>query len=191
LESGLPAVGLEKTLDNFNPHSPDLKRKLARLTAWKDAEPSIGLFFQGPPGTGKSHLACALMTALFRRGLDGKFITCCGFTLRCQFAFSRNDTVLGIVDHLLEGAFLVLDDIGVEKTTDFTRQSLLYLLDQVLSRQKILIATSNKTLDELALIDPRFSDRIVEMCDTYEFSGASYRLRLAKARTSREREWTW
>jgi hypothetical protein len=94
-DSGLPPAGLKKTLGNFHPHSPEFKRKLARLTAWKDAEPSTGLIFLGPVGTGKTHLACALMVALCRRGLDGKFITCCDFTLRCQFAYSDRETVPG------------------------------------------------------------------------------------------------
>jgi len=181
-DSGLTAAGLEKTLENFNPHTPSLKRQAEKLTAWKDAETSTGVFLVGPPGTGKTHLAAGLMRALCQRGLNGRFIKCCTFTLRCQAAFSNDQTALGIVDDLLRGRFLVLDDIGVEKATEFVRQSLVYLVDEILTRKKTLIATSNKTLDQLALIDPRFPDRIVELCDQYEFSGPSYRPRIAKAR---------
>lgn len=181
-DSGLTAAGLEKTLENFNPHTPSLKRQAEKLTAWKDAETSTGVFLVGPPGTGKTHLAAGLMRALCQRGLNGRFIKCCTFTLRCQAAFSNDQTALGIVDDLLRGRFLVLDDIGVEKATEFVRQSLVYLVDEILTRKKTLIATSNKTLDQLALIDPRFPDRIVELCDQYEFTGPSYRPRIAKAR---------
>jgi DNA replication protein DnaC len=78
--------------------------------------------------------------------------------------------------------FVVVDDVACEKTTEFVRQSLLHLVDEVYTRQKTLIVTSNLSLDQLGEFEPRVASRLAEMCDLYEFTEPDYRVRLAQQR---------
>jgi DNA replication protein DnaC len=181
--SGLPSFYRECTLGNFDAYTSSLKKKLSIVKDWVARDLDTGLYLFGPVGNGKSHLLAGVMRELGRRGIFGRYINGREFALRCQNSFSANsNSVLDIVDEHIRGEYLAIDDLASEKATEFVRQSLLELIDRAYTNSKVLLVTSNLTLDQLNAIEPRIASRLAEMCDLLEFNEADYRVRLAAER---------
>lgn len=69
--------------------------------------------------------------------------------------------------------WLVLDDLGVEKQTDFVKEITYYIINErEVNNGKIMI-TSNKGLEHL---EDRIASRIAGMCEVLYFSGEDRRL---------------
>ncbi|MCI0722759.1 MAG: ATP-binding protein [Acidobacteria bacterium] len=139
----------------------------------------------GGTGTGKSHIEAGLMRELYKRGLTGSFCKARDFTFRCQSSFRNEESIAEIVAEHLDGRFLVVDDLGSEKPTEFVRQCIVHLVDEAYTDQRILVVSSNATLDTIEHIDPRIASRLAEMCHVVEFNEPDYRLRIARDRRLR------
>ena len=79
---------------------------------------------------------------------------------------------------------LIVDDLGVERKTDFGYEIVFSVIDQRYIAGKPLIVTTNLTRTELdSPMDPRYKrvyDRVLEMSVPVEFSGESLRPEKAK-----------
>lgn len=73
--------------------------------------------------------------------------------------------------------FLVLDDFGVDRTTDWAFQLLYIIINRRYENMKITIFTSNLKLSELAdkLGDDRITSRIQQMCKIKKSGTKNYR----------------
>lgn len=84
--------------------------------------------------------------------------------LEIQETFNRKKSELSqkaILDKFVSYKFLVIDDMFSNRTNDFARQNILYILDQRIEfYNKPTFITSNLTLEEIADIDTRIADRI-------------------------------
>ena len=188
-ERGVPERYRHCSFANFDAYSKKLVSKLDALKALATGKMGRGVFLFGPAGVGKSHLAVAVMGELVVRGWQGQFIRAIEFAARCQQAFQREETVQGIVGELLDGRFLVLDDVGSERATDFVVRSLFFLVDDAYCRQKVLILTSNLSLEQLHELEPRIASRLVEACELFGFEGIEdYRLRKVTGRKTTGKE---
>jgi DNA replication protein DnaC len=115
----------------------------------------------------------------------GRFVAMRELILDCRESFRRERLLSGILDELTEGArFLVLDDFGAEKPSEFARETLELLIDRSYAgRQWQPIVTSNLDLDQLIrCVGERIADRLRELCVTVRLGGASYRRRIAARR---------
>lgn len=92
----------------------------------------------------------------------------------------------GIREELVAAGLLVLDDLGTEKITHWTREILFDVLDRRLSLKRPTVITSNLNLDDLERRltsekdDPygeRVASRIAGGCEVLEVKGADYRRR--------------
>lgn len=73
--------------------------------------------------------------------------------------------------------FLVMDDMGVEKTSDWSMQTLYTIIDRRYREMRKTIITSNLTLDEIARkLDDRISSRIAGMCRVVPLKGKDRRI---------------
>ncbi|HXJ44093.1 MAG TPA: AFG1/ZapE family ATPase [Bryobacteraceae bacterium] len=171
------------TFAGFNVYTKRLVERVRLVKNWANGEQETGLYLFGGVGTGKTHLAVAAMRALIKRGFRGEFVNARSFTLRCQTAFKHKESAREIVDELLHHThFLVLDDLGSEKSTEYVRQSLLHLVDECYTRDVVLVVTSNSDFEALNRLDERIASRLVEMCDQIKFYEADYRAQIAKNR---------
>ncbi len=69
-----------------------------------------------------------------------------------------------LLDRYAQTPLLVLDDLGAEKISDWSRQTFYLLIDRRYREIKQTIITSNLTHDQLAgQLDDRIASRICEM----------------------------
>lgn len=149
-------------------------------------------FIFGPVGTGKTHLAAALINQVlrkrpFKKFSDGyighspwpRFVSTPDLLLEIREVFGgRSDkTESEIIKRWAEMPILFLDDIGVEKATEWSLQTLYSIVDRRYREMRQTVITSNLNLEELAgHVGDRIASRIAEMCRVIHLKGRDRRL---------------
>lgn len=136
------------------------------------------ILFTGPTGCGKTHLAIALWRELVRENRKGRirFITTPELLLEIRATFGAkrpfdswdksdpNQTEEQVIDKYSGVELLILDDLGSEKTSDFTIQSLYLIIDRRNRELKPTIITTNLSLQEIEEnINARIASRLADM----------------------------
>ncbi|HTH23973.1 MAG TPA: ATP-binding protein, partial [Vicinamibacterales bacterium] len=83
-----------------------------------------GLVFHGPTGVGKTHLAIGILKAVIRdRGARGYFFQTTELLRLVRETYNRSvdETEMEVLRPVLEADVLVLDDLGVEKTSEWVQ----------------------------------------------------------------------
>jgi DNA replication protein DnaC len=136
--------------------------------------PQQGLFLYGPTGCGKTHLA----TALVRKQPFGRVFKPTDILRQMRGCESAREE-----DALIKGLAtgpLVIDDLGVEKITEFAATTLYEIFDRRwMADCGGLIVTSNCGLNGLAakIGDDRIISRIAGMCKVVKIEGRDGRLK--------------
>ena len=134
---------------------------------------------RGSTGVGKTHLATALMRSAMRPenpnfvGVEvgaGLFdytgsigwVSVPFFLTEIKSTFSRESkgSEQEVIERYAVPKCLVLDDLGAEKSSEFSISSLYVLLSERINRQKKTIITTNLTIDEIEEIDQRLASRL-------------------------------
>lgn len=146
-----------------------------------------GLLISGPVGTGKTHLVAAIINYIASVHSD-KFTGYLQYTAVTNFlnqlreSYGNKELSTGKIEkRQKESALLVLDDLGVEKETDWSVEKLYEIINYRYDEEMPIIITTN--LDILCLkksIDERLFSRIIEMCDSVELTGKDYRIERRK-----------
>lgn len=200
--AGVPERFRDRTFGSFHQRSGTTAAlRAARATG----ESGRGLVLLGPPGTGKTHLAAAILAERVDRYLgaypEPVAIDDGGMTVRPPFG-SRFVGVPRLLEDLrrrigdpslrdpltaLESApLLVLDDLGREKTSDWTADRLYVLVDARYGARRPTVVTSNFSLDELA--DRGYDALVSRVCEDADLVGLSASdYRLVAGRADRER----
>ena len=149
-----------------------------------NAKQGKGLFLTGPVGSGKTHLAVAIndyIARILKRKLNyhTKFIiftTAIDLLSEIKYSYESNDTESTI--KMYENcSLLILDDLGIEKSTEWTHELFYKIIDTRYSNQKPTIITTNLSDEELKIkLSERITSRIYEMCEGIKFTGKDYRI---------------
>ena len=104
--------------------------------------------------------------------------------LECRDSFRKGQDGPGeILSRHTTADALLVDDLGAENSTEFSREIIETIVDRIYRNCGVLIATSNLDLDALsAKVGARVADRLAEMCTLVKFSGESYRRTIALKR---------
>ncbi len=169
----IPARFKNKTLDNFDQTRQPKAHSICRAYVQQFPADGSGLFLVGPWGTGKSHLAYAVLHELVKAGNPGMAATVPDLMddLRPGQEAEGKITILKNID------FLVLDDLGAQKNTEWVTERIFVIVNARYADLRPTIYTSNSRLEELERTPgwARIIDRIIEACRVVKMDGSSYR----------------
>ena len=114
--------------------------------AFIDGGPPL-LTLMGATGTGKSHLAEAICREYISRGQSARFEYVSSFLDSLRGA--DGTTVQEILQRCLTPKLLVLDDLGIERGTEWTAEKLTSVVEQRITRNAKTLITTNLTGDML------------------------------------------
>jgi len=156
----------DKTFTTFNTEFPGLSPNqssslqealghaqdyVQRLTGW--------ILFEGTYGTGKTHLAAAIGNALLEHEERVIFVTVPDLLdyLRSAYAPNAESSYDETFDRLRDVRVLILDDLGVENSSEWAGEKLFQLLNHRYVYRLPTVITSNVDLET---IDPRLASRL-------------------------------
>jgi DNA replication protein DnaC len=179
IEANIPSLYMKLSFETYEPANDSQSNALDRCgNVWRGQK---GMYLCGQVGIGKTHLAVSILMqnlALFD-DCDGYF--CRVTELLQKLRPPYNDTEL--MDKIESVDVLVLDDLGVQKDSEWTYEQITYVLDTRLVNELTTIVTSNLTLEALAkdnLECRRIVSRIKQMCDIVLIRGDDYRDKMAR-----------
>lgn len=191
---------MQKRVNNFFRLNPRLANKTLRNFIQRDGTSSIydtakgfienidnnllsgkGIIFLGGCGVGKSHLSAAIANAALSSGHTVVYEVVP--TLLSSIRKTYGDDSLKeweILESLELCDLLVLDDIGSEKSTEWTESILYSIVNKRYEMNKSIILSTNCTLEALKTkVGVRTIDRILEMCKVVKSTANSYRKEMA------------
>ena len=197
-QANVPKKYQWRFLDDFREKGPDnrvikdakrLKGYISSLLdCYKSGQPGRGYVFWGNPGNGKTMLACiALNELMLWNGKQGQYIDLSfQYFQRLRSTYSEESEIYGrasqIIEELTSVSFLVIDDFGVQRNTEWEKEMLYNLIDSRYSEEKVTFITTNKNISDIReLLDGRIYSRLVEMCHVVHVTAPDYRLRYEKA----------
>jgi len=144
---------------------------------------SFDLIFSGGSGTGKTHLASAILRELVKSGKVSGWRSSGIFKsvpellaeIRATYRNNSGDDEKTLIEEYSDTQYLVLDDFGAEKTTEWSISTLYLIIDRRYRECLPTIITTNLTLDEIAeKFDQRIASRL-SSARIITIKGADYR----------------
>lgn len=176
--------------DGKNPQFTKVCRRY--VERWEEMRrENTGILFYGNVGTGKTFLAACIANALMGR-LISAGITNLPRILNLMQS-SRFEDRQRVIDNLQKYSLLVIDDLGVERDTSYSIETVFHIMDARARAGKPLIVTTNLSMNDLEhprdLSYQRIFDRVLGLCPIrLNFTGTSRRTEEAMQKRRRAKE---
>lgn len=151
-----------------------------------DPKKSKNLLFMGSAGLGKTHLTLAVVSGLIEKG----FVPVYG---SAENLFSKIEKEKftgenrGAYESMINCDLLVIDDLGAEMATAFTKSALYNLVNTRLLSGRPTIINTNLSMKEIETrYTPRISSRLIGSYDAYKFIGSDIRQQKAMEHINKE-----
>jgi DNA replication protein DnaC len=172
----IPRRFRQDTLDTFKVQKGD-EKTFALIESWvnnaeKHVEDGQGLYIVGATGSGKTHLAqAALKRAVYKHNLCGVFVTADKYI---QMAYNEvkfsgelpegyeDPNTLKYMQEVYD--IVVLDSLGTERPTDFTRKAICSLIESRYHEKLTTIVTSTYKPDSLTTMYSKSVSSILSAC---------------------------
>lgn len=149
---------------------------------------NYGLLIWGDVGTGKSFLAGCIANALIEQCIP-VIMTSFPRVLKSLYTAEDKNAVL---NRLSDCALLIIDDLGVERSSEYAMEQLYSVIDSRYRSKKPMIITTNLTLEEMKnpkdMEHLRIYDRILENCVPVRVTGKKRRQEIAEKKIRAAKE---
>ena len=164
------------TFENDNGRNPLISKAKTYTDKWSDMlSKNIGLLLWGEVGTGKTYFAACIANALVENCVSVKMTN---FSTILNDLFYENDKNQ-YIDRLNNHNLLIIDDLGIERDTEYALEQVYNIIDARYESNKPLIVTTNLTITEIKnpvdTAHKRIYDRVLEMCVPVKFDGENFR----------------
>lgn len=145
-----------------------------------------GLYlYSSTKGSGKTHMAAGIANDIIKKyRISVKFTSALQILGEIKNSWHQDtrdgDGEQRFIQDVIRVPVLVIDDIGVEKSTAWVDEKFYEILDGRMVNKQVTIFTSNCQMEALKL-DERTVSRIIKMALPVPFPDESVRLKLAKA----------
>lgn len=185
--AGIPQKYQYKFLNDFKyDHHSTLENiyKVAytHVNDYKPGKSIKGIFLWGNTGNGKTLLSCIILNELiFYHGIRGQYMN-----LSFQFYNKLRDTyseesrdygrTYQFLQEFIDQEFLLIDDLGVQRNTDWEQEMLYNLIDRRYQEERATFITTNQHIDTVKkLFEGRIYSRIIEMCTLIQVDAPDFR----------------
>ena len=163
----------------------DIRMAQRYVSQWEKAkEQNLGLILWGGVGTGKTYIAACIANALIEQKVP-VLMTNFSKVLNQMGAMYSEDRYKYISD-FSKFPLLIIDDLGVERSTEYVREQIFAIIDERYKANLPLIVTTNLTIDELSspkdVADARIYSRLLEMCAPIQIKGSDRRQKVGDAK---------
>lgn len=174
-ESNLGIRFSRRTFDSFDASKDrDAYEKCLNYAEhYNDSERNC-LLIVGGYGSGKTHLVASIANKLMDNGVPCLFDTFDGHLNKLKMEFSGGKSVY--LEQMQNIDMLVLDDIGKEKQTDWSRSIMFTVINYRYEHMLPIMMTTNLNSDALkAYLGGAVWSRLCEMCMGIQTRGGDYR----------------
>lgn len=165
-----------------------LRRYVSR---WDDMRRNnIGILFYGPVGVGKSFFSSCVCNEILKQRVS---VCATSFSRVLNVLQSSFDGRQETLDRLGRFQLLFLDDLGAERSTEFSLEQIFSVVDSRYRTKRPTLITTNLSVKDIEnpqnMAYSRIFDRILEMCPIrIAVTGQSRRQGLADSRRALARE---
>ena len=138
---------------------------------------NVGLLLMGPVGTGKSFFAGCIANALMEQGISVMMTNFSRILNELtKYHADKNEIIAGLVSYPL----LIIDDLGIERNSEFALEMIYNVVDRRYCTRKPLIVTTNLSYQDMTRKDldiehQRIYSRLMEMCFPVIYQGKDQR----------------
>ncbi len=174
-------------VDDKNKKMYDLAKRYCNKWPQMKKE-NVGILFHGKPGRGKTFLTFCIANELLGKGVPLIAMSTLGLLSKIKATYGKwgDAGEVQVINSLKNASLLILDDLGAENSTTWTKEKLYEIIDSRYRNKKPMIVSTNLTLEQLKnklTTDDgvtRTYDRLIEMCYPLEIKGYSRRIKTAK-----------
>ena len=160
----------------YNPKQMSMAKRFVQH--WDEfRKSSMGLLLWGNVGTGKSFIAGCIANALLDQGVPVMMTNFARLLNKLTDMYSGDRNAY--INSFNSFPLLIIDDLGVERNSEFAREQVFNIIDSRYRSQLPMIVTTNLTVDELKnpadLARARIYDRVLERCTAIKVNDQNIR----------------
>ncbi|MCD8216764.1 MAG: ATP-binding protein [Clostridiales bacterium] len=164
-------------------NSPTVQMAKRYVEQWPEVKSrNLGLLLWGDVGTGKSFIAACIANALMEKGVP---VLMTNFSkILNQMGGMYSDERYRYIASFSAYDLLVIDDLGIERSTEYALEQVYAVIDERYKTGKPLVITTNLTVSQMKnpedVAHARIYSRVLELCTPVQVHGNDRRTEIGR-----------